>query len=89
MSNPTNKAFPSDIAQIRTTDYRPSKQLYINVNDNNAYRQYLQRNSDKIRKQQLQRFEDGMGACKCEENNFQIVDFNFPTLEKRLQKCKK
>ena len=75
MSNPTNKSFPSDIAQLRTTDYRPSKQLYINVNDNNAYRQYLQKNANAIRKQQLAQFEGKMGSCQCEENNFQIVDF--------------
>lgn len=78
MSNPTNKSFPSDISALRTTDYRPSKQLYANVKDNNSYRQYLQRNANQIREEQLLKFQQSMGSCKCEDNDFTIVDFGFP-----------
>ena len=68
MSNPTNKAFPSDIASLRTTDWRPNKALYVNVKDNNSYRQYLQRNANSIRSSQLQGIEKNMGDCVCEGN---------------------
>ena len=66
MSNPTNRNFPSDIAQLRTTDWRPNKALYVNVKDNNSYRQYLQRNANTIRLAQLQGVEKNMGDCVCE-----------------------
>ena len=66
MSNPTNKQFPSDIASLRTTDWRPNKALYVNVKDNNAYRQFLQKNANSIRSAQLQGVEKNMGDCSCE-----------------------
>ena len=66
MSNPTNKNFSSDISGLRTTDWRPNKALYVNVKDNNSYRQYLQKNGNTIRSQQLQGVEKNMGDCVCE-----------------------
>ena len=68
MSNPTNKNFSSDIAQLRTTDWRPNKALYVNVKDNNSYRQFLQRNANSMRTSQLQGVEKNMGDCVCEGN---------------------
>ena len=48
MSNPTNFKCPNNVSNILTTDYRPRKQLYENVVDNNVYRLYLQQNAEKI-----------------------------------------
>jgi len=48
--NPTcNKPCPARGMDFREiTDYRPSKQVYENIKDNNAYRLNLQRNAKKI-----------------------------------------
>lgn len=56
--NPTsNKNCPargSDFREI--TDYRPSKMLYSNIKDNNAYRLKLQRNAEKIMKKNMKKY---------------------------------
>ena len=65
--NPTNWYCPSDIAQMVTTDHRPSKVLYENVHNNNRFRSYLQRNGNMIMYNNLHRFANEMN-CKCENN---------------------
>ena len=50
---------------LSTTDYRPSKALYVNVNNNNLYRMYLQQNAAMIRENNLRQFTESMG-CNCE-----------------------
>ena len=76
MSNPTNQTCPSDITRLRTTDYRPNKALYENVQDNNNFRLYLQRNANKIREMQLAQFEGKMSCCDCESQPTGITPFN-------------
>ena len=63
--NPTNLSCPSDIARFVTTDYRPSKALYENVNNNYNFRLYMQRNAKNIRDKNLQNFVREMN-CSCE-----------------------
>ena len=63
--NPTNLSCPSDIAQLVTTDFRPSKALYENVRNNNDFRLYLQRNAKFIRNSNLQNYVRSMN-CSCE-----------------------
>ena len=76
MSNPTNFSAPSDISRLRTTNYRPSKSLYTQVYDNNAFRLYMQRNGDELRKMQLEEFEKKMGVCQCEKQPDSIKQFD-------------
>ena len=59
MSNNTHfGAPPKNIMNgIITTDYRPSKALYVDVFDNNSFRKFLQRNGNAIRNEQLMKFE--------------------------------
>ena len=59
MSNNTHfGAPPKNIMNgIITTDYRPSKALYVDVYDNNSFRKFLQRNGNAIRNEQLMKFE--------------------------------
>lgn len=56
--NPTtSKPCPARGLDFREiTDYRPSKQVYDNIKDNNAYRLSLQRNANKIMKQNKQKY---------------------------------
>ena len=75
--NPTNLSCPSDISKFVITDYRPSKALYENVNHNNDYRLYMQRNARKIRNMNLQNFVKSMN-CNCEprQNGSSITPFD-------------
>jgi hypothetical protein len=73
--NPSNLLAPNDIARLNTTDYRPSKQIYSNVMNNNHFRLYMQRNANEIRRKQLDEFEKKMGACGCEEQPKEIKKF--------------
>ena len=67
--DPANLCCPTDISQLLTTNYLPSKALYQHIYDNNAYRvaaqspqgwSYLMnRNNSSIR--------DAMSCC-CERN---------------------
>ena len=68
MSNNTHfGAPPKNIMNgIITTDYRPSKALYVDVYDNNSFRKFLQRNGNAIRNEQLMKFEKNMRTCACE-----------------------
>jgi len=66
--NPTNFECPSDISRFVTTDYRPSKALYANVNNNNDFRLYLQQNANRIRQRNLQRYVESMN-CNCESRS--------------------
>jgi hypothetical protein len=75
MSNPTNRQAPSDISQLRLTDFRPSKALYINVKNNNDYRNYMQNNGKKILDQQMTHFMNGMAACGCEKQDKSIAKY--------------
>ncbi len=66
--NPTNLCCPSDINAFVQTDYRPNKALYENVNNNNAFRLYLQQNAEKIRANNLALYVNQM-YCACEERS--------------------
>lgn len=70
--NPTNYSCPSDISRYVQTDYRPNKSLYVNVNNNNQFRLYMQRNADKIRQQNLKNYVDKM-YCGCENRKCSSV----------------
>ena len=70
--NNTNFNAPNDIAQLSTTDYRPSKQIYENVINNNHFRLYMQRNANEIRRKQLDEFEKKMASCSCEKQPKEI-----------------
>ena len=75
-TNPSHSGCPSDIAQIQTTDYRPSKALYVDVKDSNKFRAFLQHNGNSIRKAQLKKFENSQRCCQCEYQPKQIVPFS-------------
>ena len=85
MSNPTNKNCSNDIAQLQTTDYRPSKALYENIKNNNTFRLYLQRNANTIRQMQLNEFEGKMACSSCEKQSGTIKPFD-KTYSERLRK---
>ena len=57
--NPTSKnncpARGLDFREI--TDYRPSKQVYDNIKDNNSYRLNLQRNAKKIMEENMNKYK--------------------------------
>jgi len=74
MSNPTNFKCPNNVASILTTDYRPRKQLYENVVDNNAHRLYLQQNAEKLMAENKAKFTQHMGCCACDKFPKQIAD---------------
>jgi len=46
--NNTHKGCPNDIGSRHFTDYRPSKALYTDIKSNAEFRQYMQRNGEKI-----------------------------------------
>ena len=60
---------------ILMTDYRPSNSLYVNVYDNNKFREYLQKNGNKIRQQNLRQFETKNGCFSCEKQPKQIKKY--------------
>ena len=78
MTNPSNFSCPSDIARFVTTDYRPNKSLYVNVRNNNQFRQYLQNNAVPIMDLSKRNYYQNM-HCGCEDrkNYFGIRPFNY------------
>lgn len=74
--NPTHDGCSSDINALHSTDYRPSKALYVDVTDSNKFRQYLQHNANKIREAQLKKFEFSHKCCICEKQFGNIKEFN-------------
>ena len=56
--NPTSKnnCPPRGLDFREITDYRPSKQVYEGIKDNNAYRLRLQRNAKKIIKENMKQY---------------------------------
>ena len=68
MSNNTNHGCLAKgmMNGIVSTDYRPSKALYVDVFDNNSFRKFLQRNGNAIRHEQLMKFEKNFRCCDCE-----------------------
>lgn len=73
MSNPTNFKCPNNVSNILTTDYRPRKQLYENVVDNNVYRLYLQQNAEKIMGENKAKFTQHMGCCTCDKHSEEVA----------------
>ena len=63
--NPTNFECPTDISMLITTDYRPSKALYVNVRNNNDFRSFMQQNGAAIKQRNLQNYVKAM-YCACE-----------------------
>jgi len=79
--NPTNSYCPSDIPSYSITDYRPSKSLYVNVRDNNEFRQFMQHNGINIMRKNLQNFAKTMN-CSCEKQPVtSIPKFNSSILD--------
>ena len=74
--NPTHDGCSSDINALHSTDYRPSKALYVDVKDSNKFRQFLQHNANKIRETQLKKFEYSHKCCICEKQYKKIKKFN-------------
>jgi|ETNmetMinimDraft_28_1059901.scaffolds.fasta_scaffold298351_1 hypothetical protein len=74
MSNPTNYKCPNNVASILTTDYRPRKQLYENIVDNNAHRLYLQQNAEKLMAENKEKFNQHMRCCACDKFSKQVED---------------
>ncbi len=73
--NPTNFGCPSDISMLSTTDYRPNKTLYANIQNNNKFRMYLQKNAGLIRQMYLAKYVREM-KCGCEVNPTHIPMFD-------------
>ena len=67
--NPTNFECPTDISMLVTTDYRPSKALYVNVKNNNDFRSYMQKNGAAIKHRNLQNYVQAM-YCSCEPSQW-------------------
>ena len=87
MSNNSHFGCANDISYLKTTDYRPSNSLYVNVLDANKFRQHLQHNGMAIQKEQLGRFQNNMKCCACESQSNKMVQFNAqPTCGKSPQK---
>jgi len=82
--NNTNFACPNDINMLAQTDYRPNKALYTQVQNNNQFRLYMQRNAEQIRQQQLQQYAQNMN-CKCEPRQSSIIQFNSSKLDMAAQ----
>ena len=81
--NPTNFECPTDISMLITTDYRPSKALYVNVKNNNDFRSFMQKNGSAIQQKNLQNYVQAM-YCACEPSpwsNF-IPPFDTSRLDK-------
>ncbi len=74
--NPTHLGCSSDINALHSTDFRPSKALYVDVKDSNKFRSFLQHNADKIRKAQLKKYEQSHRCCACEYQPKDMVAFN-------------
>ena len=74
--NPTHFGCSSDINALHSTDYRPSKALYVDVKDSNQFRLFLQHNADKIRMAQFKKFEQTHRCCACEYQPKNIVAFD-------------
>lgn len=74
--NPTHLGCSSDINALHSTDYRPSKALYVDVKDSNKFRFFLQHNANNIRKAQLKKYEQSHRCCACEYQHKNIVPFN-------------
>jgi len=74
MSNPTNFKCPNNVASILATDYRPRKQLYEHVIDNNAFRLHLQQNAEKLMAENKAKFTQHMGCCACDKFPKQVSD---------------
>ena len=73
--NNTTKNAPNDIAQLDIGDFRPNKALYVNVQNNNDFRLYLQRNANQIRQEQQNEFIRKFGECNNEKQAKGIVPF--------------
>ena len=73
MSNPTNNQCPNNVASFLITDYRPRKQLYENVVNNNAYRLHLQQNAEKIMAENKAKFSQHMKCCPCEKHSDEVA----------------
>jgi len=78
--NNTNFACPNDINALAITDFRPNKALYTQVQNNNQFRLYMQRNGDQVRQQQLQQYVQNMN-CKCEPRQSSIIPFDSSSLD--------
>ena len=74
MSNPTNSKCANNVPSILGTDYRPRKQLYENVIDNNKYRLYLQQNAEKLMAENKSKFDSHMGCCACDSQPKEVSD---------------
>jgi len=74
MSNPTNSKCPNNVSNILTTDYRPRKQSYVNIADNNAYRLHLQQNAEKIMAENKAKFIQHMGCCACDKHSEEVAN---------------
>lgn len=74
--NPTHDGCSSDINALHSTDFRPSKALYVDVKDSNKFRSFLQHNGNNIRKAQLKKYEQSHKCCACEQQPEAVVPFN-------------
>lgn len=74
--NPTHLGCSSDINALHSTDFRPSKALYVDVKDSNKFRSFLQHNGNNIRNAQLKKYEQSHRCCACEYQPKDMVAFN-------------
>lgn len=84
--NPTNYGAPSDVARYVTTDYRPSKTLYVPVKKNQNWRLFMQRNGKRIQNFMLDQFKTKMNAaCEpdCARCDEYIKPFDSSDLDER------
>ena len=66
---------------ILLTDHRPSKALYTNVTDSNAFRYYLQKNGTSILETERKMLSDNVG-CTNELTWMKAPKFNVKPYEK-------
>lgn len=87
--NPTNYGCPSDISRYISTDYRPSKTLYVPVKNNQNFRLFLQRNGNKVQNYLFDEYKRKMN-CACEPDCIQcdkyIVPFDSSKVDSRSWK---
>ncbi len=82
--NPTDKTCPTDIARQIITDYRPSRQVYTGIADNNTYRLGLQKNAEKLMKQNRTNFASEL-KCGAKPVATTVLPFSLDSFYQTLQ----
>lgn len=68
--NNTHTGCPNDVGKRHFTDYRPSKALYTDIKSNAEFRQYMQRNGEKMINSLRELAIKENKCCACENSKF-------------------